>query len=170
MPHSRPQPVIQVLVLGVGNTLMADDGAGVAAVRDLAQEAGWPEGVRFMDIGTLGPRALPYLEGVRGLVVVDAVAGGNAPGTVVRVDGHALARQDRAGSAHDMGVADLLSQAAAVGWSPRRVVVIGVEPSRVALEGEQLSPEVRSRLGELKRMVREEIRTMLRIGSPRTAS
>ena len=69
-----------------------------------------------------------------------------------------------------MGVADLLSQAAAVGWSPRRVVVIGVEPSRVALEGEQLSPEVRSRLGELKRMVREEIRTMLRIGSPRTAS
>ena len=64
---------IPLLVLGLGNVLLRDDGLGVAAVGRLADRYDRPEGVRILDGGTLGLSLLPHLEDAEQVILVDAI-------------------------------------------------------------------------------------------------
>jgi hydrogenase maturation protease len=155
-------PQGDVLVLGIGNVLLCDEGVGPAVVRELAAEGPWPPQVRLVDGGTLGTRLLPLLEGARALIVVDAVASGSLPGSVLRFDWDECGNGNRPSRlAHDAGVAALLDQARVLGIAPPSVTIIGVEPADAATSGTGLSPAVAAQLGEVKRLVREEIRAQL---------
>lgn len=132
----------RVLVLGIGNLVMSDDGVGVKVVQHLQREYRFDENVEIMDGGTLGLDLLPKLEGIDHLIVVDAVETGRKPGTCVRLAGEELpiALETKV-SAHQMGLKDLLSVARLLGHSPGEMVLIGVQPGSIEMDTE-LTPEV----------------------------
>ncbi len=138
------QPVSKpiVLILGIGNLVMSDDGVGVKVVQKLQREYVLPDFVDIMDGGTLGLDILPRLEDIERLIVVDAVETGNIPGTLVRLVGDEipLALETKV-SPHQMGLKDLLTVSLLMGHTPREMVLVGVQPGSIEMDTE-LTPEV----------------------------
>lgn len=134
------------LILGVGNEALRDEGAGVHAARALAAQ-GLPAGVRVLAGGTLGYALVGELEGVRRLVLIDAMEMRCAPGTVVTVRRQELRRLFASGrtSLHGTGVLDALDLAEALGLLPEEVWIVGVQPGEVTC-GFGLSPAVQQAL------------------------
>jgi hydrogenase maturation protease len=145
-----------VLVLGLGNTIMADDGVGPRVVELLLHQGCLPDGVKLLDGGTLGLDLLPRLEGVQRLIIVDAVETGQPPGSLVRLSGDAvpLALETKL-SPHQMGLKDLLAVARLMDQLPSELILIGVQPAIIEMDT-KLSPVVESRLLELASMVSRE--------------
>ncbi len=125
---------ISVLVLGLGNVLCGDDGAGVAVVHRLRRELELPPGVRMVDGGTLGLDLLALVAASDRVILVDAVRGDGPPGSPVRLAGDdvAPAVYERL-SMHQIGVADLLAGAALCESYPTEVVIVGVVPATTDL-------------------------------------
>src|SRR5664279_2763515 len=148
----------KILVLGIGNLVMSDDGVGVKVVQHLQREYRFSENVEIMDGGTLGLDLLPKLEGIDHLIVVDAVETGRQPGTCVRLAGEELpiALETKV-SPHQMGLKDLLSVAQLLGHSPGEMVLIGVQPGSIEMDTE-LTPEVDAVLQILIDNVLDELR------------
>lgn len=149
-----------LLVLGLGNVLLEDDGIGAAAVAVLLERYQEPAGVKVFDGGTLGLSLLPYLESADAVILVDAVRADAPPGQVVRLDG------DEVGPAvatrlspHQVGVADLLDGARWLDRYPARVVLLGLVPESMEL-AVGLSPRVRAALPELVEHVVDEARAL----------
>jgi len=139
---------LDVLVLGLGNTLLGDDGIGVHVVRQLASDQDTPPGLHAVDGGTLGFRLLATLTQAGAVVIVDAAEFGEPSGTVRLFDQHSLAdRVSRGGrmSAHEAGLLDLLTLARLERWSPTRLALLGIQPDRIDW-GEQLSEPVATAL------------------------
>ena len=132
------------LVLGIGNTLLTDEGAGVHAVRRLGARAQPIEGVRLLDGGTLSfSLAGPITEASR-LIVIDAAELQCAPGSVVTfletdMDRFLGAHDKR--SVHEVGLLDLLQIARLTGCLPQRRALIAIQPAALGW-GEQPTPRV----------------------------
>jgi hydrogenase maturation protease len=143
---SRRTPL---LVLGLGNVLLQDDGLGIAAVSGLIDRFDPSDGVRVLDGGTLGLALLPYFEDADRVILVDAVRASGAPGTFVRLSGDAVppAVASRL-SPHQVGVADLLDGARWLERYPSCVRLLGLVPQSLEL-GVDLSPPVRRALPQL---------------------
>ena len=137
---------VSVLVLGIGNLIMSDDGIGVRVVQLLSELYRFPAGVSVVDGGTLGLDLLPKLEGVDRLLMVDAVEMGQPPGSLVRLSGDSVpvALETRL-SPHQVGLKDLLAVAMLQGFAPREIVLWGVQPERCQL-GMELSATVAAQL------------------------
>lgn len=149
---------MHVLVLGIGNLIMTDDGIGVRVVQQLAKRYRIPEGVALLEGGTLGLNLLPELEGVKRLLVVDALETGKQPGTLQRLEGDEIPLSfETRYSPHELGLRDLLTVAALMGEAPGEVVLWGIQPERLDL-GEELSVTVAARLDELTDRVADELR------------
>ena len=147
---------IPLLVLGLGNVLLEDDGVGSAAIALLHDRFEPPAGVRVLDGGTLGLSLLPYLQISDALILVDAVRADGAPGTLVRLDGDDVAPAVATRlSPHQVGVADLLDGARWLDRYPDRVVLVGIVPESMELTV-GLSPLVRASLAALVEQVAEE--------------
>jgi hydrogenase maturation protease len=150
-----------LLVLGLGNVLCGDDGAGVIAVEALAR--GWrtPPGVTILDGGTLGLSLLGLLCDARAAILVDAIAQpGAAPGTLVRLGGdEALLAVGQRLSPHQVGVADLLAAARLLDRCPDPLVLVGVVPSTLDA-GLGCSPAVCAAIPGLVGMVADECRAL----------
>jgi len=125
---------IPCLVLGLGNVLCTDDGAGIAALHRLRREWQLAEGVVALDGGTLGLDLLPLVERAERVLLIDAILGDGPPGSPVRVEGEAVpaAVYERL-SPHQIGVSDLLGGAALLGRYPSQVVIVGVVPESIEL-------------------------------------
>lgn len=135
-----------IVVLGVGNTLMRDDGVGVWAVRLLAETYDLPARVRLVDGGVAGLRCLPEFEGAEHLLIIDAVAGSEPPGAIYRLNPDDLsARRGPFFSAHEVGIAELLSVARFLGKLPF-TRILGVQPEEVREVGLDLTPVLREAL------------------------
>ena len=145
------------LILGLGNLLCADDGLGIAAVEALARTCHLPPGVRILDGGTLGLSLLSCFESEEDVILVDAVAADQPPGTLVRLEGDEVAPAVRQRlSPHQVGVADLLDALDLLDRRPRRLVLLGLVPASLELRV-GLSPEVEERLPELVAAVAAEV-------------
>ncbi|HLK10611.1 MAG TPA: hydrogenase maturation protease [Candidatus Binatia bacterium] len=147
-----------LLVLGLGNVLLGDDGLGAAAVHRLSRDFVAPPAARVLDGGTLGLALLPHLEDARAAILVDAVRGDAPPGTLVRLAGDAVAPAvlERL-SPHQVGVADLLQGARWRGRCPPALVLIGLVPAAIDL-GLGRSPAVDAALGRLVAQIVAEAR------------
>jgi len=123
----------KILVLGLGNALLGDDGVGVDVV-DALRRGGVEErrdvSVSARDGGTLGLALLPEIEDASALIVVDAARFGGAPGDVRVFEGEAMdAQAGRArSSAHEVALADLVGAARLTGRLPARRALVGVTP------------------------------------------
>ena len=146
-----------VLVLGLGNVVCTDDGAGIAAIHKLLREYDLPEGVLAVDGGTLGLSLLPLVDSAKQVILVDAVNAEGAPGTHVRIEGDEVAPAvyERL-SPHQIGVADLLAGASLLDRYPDRVVILGVVPDSIEL-GLERTPAVEASIPELVERVVEEL-------------
>jgi len=131
-----------IVVLGLGNTLLADDGVGVHVVRQLAADPAGPSWIRPLDGGTLGFRLLGHLRQADAVLIVDAAELGATPGTIRIFDRDELAQHvGRSGriSAHEAGLTDLLSLARLEGFAPKKLALLGIQPQTIEW-GEALSP------------------------------
>lgn len=157
MTASDPRPV---LVLGLGNILCGDDGAGVAAVAAVRRRYAWdPEALQVLDGGTLGLALLGCFTDARHVILVDAVFGEAPPGTLVRLEGPdvCVAARQRL-SAHQVGVAELLDGARLLDDAPP-VTLIGVVPAALGLRVGR-SPEVEASGDALVEAVVEAVRSL----------
>jgi hydrogenase maturation protease len=139
------------VILGVGNLLMSDDGVGIHAVRELAHRP--PAGVCVADVGTDYLSALPFLEGARRVLVLDAVQGRGAPGSIYWLGSADIELRPAGGSAHATSVLEarrFLPPGAA--WPD--VTVLGVEPFRLEY-GLTLSEPVARALPRLVALARK---------------
>jgi hydrogenase maturation protease len=146
-----------VLVLGLGNVVCTDDGAGIAAVHRLLQEYEMPEGVVALDGGTLGLSLLPLVDSADQLIIIDAIRADGPPGTLVRIEGAEVppAVFERL-SPHQIGVADLLAGATLLDRYPKRVILHGVVPESIEL-GLGRTPQVDASIPSLVKRVVEEL-------------
>lgn len=150
---------MEILVLGIGNLVMTDDGIGVRVVQLLAERYRFPEQVTVLDGGTLGLDLLPQISQAQRLLIIDAVETGAEPGTLIRLSGTEipLALTTRL-SPHQMGLKDLLAVGSLLGQSPQEIVLWGVQPQTVEL-ALHLSPPVAAQLESLVDKVLEDLAT-----------
>jgi len=148
----------EVLVLGIGNLLWADEGFGVRAVESLNQAFRFPDGVDLIDGGTLGLSLLPYIESSRRVLVFDAIDFGLVPGELrVLRDAEVPAWGARKMSPHQNGFNDVLALAQLHGAAPGEIVAIGVQPLTLDDFGGSLSAPVRARLHEAVALAAEQL-------------
>jgi hydrogenase maturation protease len=148
----------RILVLGLGNVLLHDEGIGVWAAEALRHGFEFPEWVAVLEGGTLGLDLLPWLDGVERLLVIDAVRLGRAPGEIARLEGDEVrAALDVKVSPHQIGVQDLLGAARLMGREPPSVVLWGMEPGCLD-PGTGFSPRVAQALPRLEAEVVQELR------------
>ena len=147
----------KIVVLGLGNVLHADDGAGVQAIQRLRQDARVPEDVALVEGGTLGLELLPYVWDCSRLIVIDAVDVGEAPGTVVRMTGEELNSLPGNASVHQLGVSDLLVALRVLAQREPEVVLLGAQPANTEWSTE-LSPAMVAAMGCLVEAAIAELR------------
>ena len=146
-----------ILVLGLGNLLMSDDGLGSRVIEALEKEGLGSSEIRLLDGGTLGLDLLPRLEGIERLLIIDALQMGVAPGTLVRLEGEEVPRAfANKLSVHQMGLQDLLAVAELQGNLPQELVVIGVQSAIIEM-GMELSPAVAAAFDEVLEAVRQQL-------------
>jgi len=123
-----PEACAPVLVLGLGNRLLADDGLGPELAELLECEHGVDARIEFVDGGTQGLALLGLLDQRQALLILDAVALGAAPGSVHVVDDPLSVHTPRSQGAHEGNAGELLAAALLLGSLPRRVALVGIEP------------------------------------------
>jgi hydrogenase maturation protease len=139
-PHER------TLILGIGNPLMGDDGAGIEAVRMLA-ESKLPQNVTVQEAGTPGWGLAEWIKDWPSVVIVDAICMGQKPGEWKRFDANdvRLVAGQGAISLHESDLAGGLELAQALDLLPERLTFYGIEPESTE-QGMLLSSSVRATL------------------------
>ncbi len=148
---------MQILILGLGNILLHDEGIGVRVIERLRTGYTFPDNVMVLDGGTLGLDLLAYLEEATRVIVVDAVNAGKEPGTLVRlVNDEIPAFLGPKVSPHQVGLQDLLALARLRGHFPEEVILWGVQTASLE-PGLDLSPKVAAQIEPLALCVIEEL-------------
>ena len=145
-----------LLILGIGNLLMGDEGVGIHAVQTL-QEEPWPSGVEILDGGTGGFHLLSCLQDYPSVIVVDAVMDGSPPGTVRIIQPRFLSDYPRSLGAHDIGLRDLIESAALLGPLPT-IHLVTVSIAEISPATIDLTPRVRQALPKVVESVRHILR------------
>lgn len=150
---------MSILVMGLGNLVMSDDGLGSRVITELEQRFLPCEQVKLLDGGTLGLDLLPRLEGVEKLLIIDALQMGAEAGTLFRLEGDEVPRAfANKLSVHQMGLQDLLAVAELQGNLPQELVVIGAQSAVIEM-GMELSPAVAASLEQVVSAVLAELET-----------
>ncbi|TVO70438.1 HyaD/HybD family hydrogenase maturation endopeptidase [Sedimenticola selenatireducens] len=120
----------RTLVLGIGNTIMTDEGVGIHVIEHLQKIYPEKEDVSFVDGGTLSFSLAGFLAEHEQLIVVDAARTGGAPGSVVCYEGNEMDRYltGNRQSVHEVGLTDLLDIARLSDHYPENRALIGIEP------------------------------------------
>ena len=145
------------LVLGIGNTLLSDEGVGVHAMHRLTEQCRDLGAVEFLDGGTLSFTLANPIADNPNLIVIDAANFNAEPGTVrVFLDGAMDEFLNAAGkrSVHEVGLIDLLSIASLTGTLPERRALIGVQPLELGW-GEQPSAAVAAAIPRVCEIARQ---------------
>ena len=145
----------RILVVGVGNSIMGDDGIGVCALNELkAREL--PDYVDTLEAGTALLDALPDLKKYDKMVLIDAAAVDSQAVSVLRNPSFSELPPS-ALSLHEMGIKEALRLQLLVDGKLPEVIIMGLTPRRIEM-GTELSPEVASKIPELLEAVLDEIR------------
>ncbi|MER2604235.1 MAG: hydrogenase maturation protease [Siculibacillus sp.] len=159
---SATETTSPIVVMGIGNTLLTDDGVGIVVVRELADAASdrAPTGaspVVYHDGGTIGLALLPLIENTAGVILVDAANFGGALGEVRLFEGDAmdaLLRVNRS-TPHEIAVSDLIQTADLIGTKPERRALVAIQAGDLTLGAEPQAavaaaiPEARSQVAAL---------------------
>jgi len=155
----KKQKVRHVVVMGIGNALMQDDGVGIHAIQKLQETGHFQDNIRLeiIDCGTV-PDIYIFLDSqVDKLIIVDAVQAHGKPGAIYRLTPDVLESEKKdIVSAHDLNLRESMAMMRLLGIFPEDMIIIGVEPGNIGL-GTSLTPQVESKLEELVSILRREI-------------
>lgn len=136
----------KVVLIGLGNILLRDEGVGVQAIRAVQERCQWPSHLEIVDGGTAGLDLLPYIEGRDRVLFVDAVNFNREPGYIGVLENEEIpALFARKETLHHLGLLDVLAAAQLLGVAPREVCLIGIQPA-VMETGLELSELLQARL------------------------
>jgi hydrogenase maturation protease len=144
----------KTLILGIGNTLLSDEGAGIHVIRELAERLGERDDIEFMDGGTLSFTLAGPIEEATRLIVIDAANFDEAPGTTrlyVGEDMDAFVGGNRKRSVHEVGLIDLMAIARLTDHLPAQRALIGIQPENLDW-GEVPSPAVAAAIPQACRL------------------
>ncbi|WP_448206111.1 HyaD/HybD family hydrogenase maturation endopeptidase [Azospirillum sp. sgz302134] len=148
---------MSILVLGLGNILLMDEGVGVHAME--AFDAAWavPDHVSVVDGGTCGMDMLDLIASHDHLIAVDAVKTGAPPATVTVLRGEEVPAYFKGKlSPHQLGLCDLLASLRLQDEAPQSVTLIGCVPLALGT-GLMMSPEVKAKIPEMVGLIGEEL-------------
>jgi len=156
---------VSILVLGLGNILLSDEGVGVRIVEALDAAHELPEDVEVLDGGTSGMELLDMVAERDCLIVADAVNSSKPAGSVIRLENDDIRMLfETKFSPHQLGLSDLLAALRLVDKAPRRVIIVGVVPENLSV-GMELSPAATSGRDAAISMIVDELS---RLGVPPT--
>ena len=150
-------PPQKTVILGIGNVLLSDEGVGVHVANELTK-MDLPPHVSVVEGGTDGFRLLNIVTGADRLIIVDAVKGGDEPGSIYRFDVDEV-RNCPSGfktSVHQIGILEVIDLSGLIGKTPH-ATVIGVEPKSLEMCME-LSPEIKEKVPKIIELVIEEVK------------
>lgn len=147
----------KVLVMGLGNTIMADDGLGVMAARELIKINSWPPGVRILEVGTSVFNYIEDISKARKLIAIDAITAGHPPGTIYRIeDFHGFEDTALFIDSHGISLPEAVALSRLLTGMPASITVFGIEPESCDV-GIGLTREIRESLAKLMPLVEREI-------------
>ena len=145
---------MNMLILGIGNVLMGDEGVGVHAINYLEKEmAPADESIHFLDGGTGGFHLLEYLQDYSTVIMIDATMDGQPAGTVKVIKPRFSTDYPKTLSAHDIGLKDLVESAALLNHYPE-IFLITVAISEIQNMEIHLSDPVESALPEIHSQIK----------------
>jgi hydrogenase maturation protease len=145
-----------ILILGLGNLLLKDEGIGVHIVQQM-KDMTLPEDVEIMDGGTMGLDLVYYVEGRKKVIVIDTVKAGHPPGTLYRFTEKSIVySQNVFRTAHGINFTDVIRYVQASGKKPEEIIFIGAEPEDMN-EGIELSPKIAAKIPKIIELVLREI-------------
>ena len=153
--QTRTETEKNILILGIGNLLLSDEGVGIRVIENLMNNYTIPESIEITDGGTMGIELLPWIEGRTHIIIVDAVRSDNPPGSIIRIDNVPGFFKDRI-SPHQIGITDVLAIASISDTLPSEVVLIGIEPESLS-GGLELSGTVAGKIDEITERVIDEV-------------
>jgi hydrogenase maturation protease len=150
----------RILILGVGNLLLSDEGLGVHVARKLMEMDFSPQ-VEVLEGGTDGFGLMHVLLQADRLIVVDAVRGGGAPGSIYRfeIEDCPPFPDIFKTSVHQISILEVINLSGLIGSTPR-TTVIGVEPKRLEM-GMELSPQIEAKIPKVIQLIKEEVAVSL---------
>lgn len=148
--------VQDILILGIGNILLKDEGVGVHVVNKL-KEMPLPDNVEVLDGGTAGLDLTDFIANRKKVIVIDAVKAGEKPGTIYHLTEKNLNIKPKAiMSFHEIDFLDALHMSEVMGDKPKETVVIGIEPKDMS-DGIELSSEIEERIPRIIEVVMKEL-------------
>lgn len=148
---------MKVVVLGVGNVILTDEAVGVRVVEALERDYALADGVTVIDGGTSGMELLEDLSHLDLLIVVDAIAAGKPPATLITLRGDEVpVFFKRNLSPHAIGLSDVLASLEFMEAAPQECVIIGVQPLSMELATD-MTPEIAALVPTLVQQVVDEL-------------
>ena len=135
---------MNTLVLGLGNTLLGDEGVGVHIIQQMQQDHTGVDDITYLDGGTLSFTLAGYIEEAGNLIIIDAAQLNSSPGVIKVYEGEAMDQfvtSNRNKSVHEVNITDILSLAHLTGHLPERRALIGIQPQLIDW-GDTLSESV----------------------------
>ncbi|MDP2754162.1 MAG: HyaD/HybD family hydrogenase maturation endopeptidase [Nitrospirota bacterium] len=150
---------LKIVILGVGNLLLSDEGVGVHVANELVKLE-LPPGVTVVEGGTDGFRLINVITEADRLIVVDAVKGGGAPGSIYRFDINEVQNCPSGfkTSVHQIGILEVINLSGLIGKTPQ-TTVIGIEPESLEM-GMELSPEVKAKIPRIIELIWDELKNL----------
>lgn len=146
-----------ILVLGIGNILLRDEGIGVRVIEHM-HSMPINKDVEIVDGGTSGMDLLDVLAEREKVIVVDAVDSGHEPGTVLQFGLDQIVQKEQtAVSLHELGIAETINMTKQMGCAPKEVVFFGVQPQNIDC-GLELSQSVQNVIQKVAELILAEIK------------
>ena len=147
----------KIIVLGIGNELLSDEGIGIHVVKEIQQKNIFPPEIEVMEGGTDGFGLINIITDADRLIVIDSIKGGSVPGTLYKFDiEDAPATPDLfKTSVHQIGILEVINLSSLIGKTPQ-TTVIGVEPKAITA-GMELSDEVKAKIPRVIELVQVEV-------------
>jgi len=150
-------PMKKILVLGVGNILLGDDGVGVHVVERMRHMA-LPQDTELLDGGMATSELLSYMKGRQKVIIIDAIQSSSPPGTIFRIPYQDMKKeQHQICALHQIGVIEMLQILESMGNMPD-ILIFGIVPKNDTEFSQQLSSEIEEKLTEIIEQVLEELR------------
>ncbi len=149
--------VASILVMGVGNVLLKDEGVGVHVVEHLRHAPiPLPQNIEIIDGGTMGMELMMYLEGREKAVVIDVIEAGVEPGTIFRfAHGDIREAKQKKLSFHQLSFLDALKMAEFMGQQLPEIIFIAIQPKDIT-PGTELTPEIEAKIPTIIEMIKKE--------------
>jgi hydrogenase maturation protease len=157
--HLR-SPYKRILVLGVGNLLLSDEGVGVHVAQRM-MTMNMPPEVRVVEGGTDGFGLVNVITEADRMILIDAVKGGGQPGSIYRFEIEDCPPYPDIfkTSVHQISILEVINLSSLIGSTPR-TTIIGIEPACMEM-GMELSPAVEARVPRVIQMIKEEVEASL---------